>query len=184
MKFLRNFLDSIEHHFIDDGKLHKFYSVYEMVDTFLYTPSDTTKSGPHVRDAIDLKRSMVIVVLALLPSFFFGTYNVAYQELLNINNGNLEGITLNHINLFLTGLQTVLPIYIVVFTAGGLCELTFALIRGHEIINPNYQDFSEASLSRFKMLLINMLAISTDKQRNVMIGKLRSYAEEFNTISK
>ena len=69
----------------------------------------------------------------MLPSFFFGTYNVAYQELLNINNGNLEGITLNHINLFLTGLQTVLPIYIVVFTAGGLCELTFALIRGHEI---------------------------------------------------
>ena len=133
MKFLRNFLDSIEHHFIDDGKLNKFYSVYEMVDTFLYTPSDTTKSGPHVRDAIDLKRSMVIVVLALLPCFFFGTYNVAYQELLNINNGNLEGITLNHINLFLTGLQTVLPIYIVVFTAGGLCELTFALIRGHEI---------------------------------------------------
>ena len=58
------------------------------------------------------------------------------------------------------------------------------LIRGHEIINPNYQDFSEASLSRFKMLLINMLAISTDKQRNVMIVKLRSYAEEFNTISK
>ena len=58
------------------------------------------------------------------------------------------------------------------------------LIRGHEIINPNYQDFSKASLSRFKMLLINMLAISTDKQRNVMIGKLRSYAEEFNTISK
>ena len=58
------------------------------------------------------------------------------------------------------------------------------LIRGHEIINPNYQDFSEASLSRFKMLLINMLAISTDKQRDVMIGKLRSYAEEFNTISK
>ena len=58
------------------------------------------------------------------------------------------------------------------------------LIRGHEIINPNYQDFSEASLSRFKMLLINMLAISTNKQRNVMIGKLRSYAEDFNTISK
>ena len=58
------------------------------------------------------------------------------------------------------------------------------LIRGHEIINPNYQDFSEASLSRFKMLLINMLAISTDKQRNAIIGKLRSYAKEFNTISE
>ena len=71
MKFLRNFLDSIEHHFIDDGKLNKFYSVYEMVDTFLYTPSDTTKSGPHVRDAIDLKRSMVIVVLAFVTFFLF-----------------------------------------------------------------------------------------------------------------
>ena len=58
------------------------------------------------------------------------------------------------------------------------------LIRGHEIINPNYQDFTEASLSRFKMLLINMLAISTDKQRNAIIGKLRSYAKEFNTISE
>ena len=58
------------------------------------------------------------------------------------------------------------------------------LIRGHEIINPNYEDFSQASLSRFKMLLIKMLAISSDKQRNVMIDKLRSYAREFNTISK
>ena len=58
------------------------------------------------------------------------------------------------------------------------------LIRGHEIINPNYEDFSQASLFRFKILLIKMLAISSDKQRNVMIDKLRSYAREFNTISK
>ena len=58
------------------------------------------------------------------------------------------------------------------------------LIQGHEIINPNYQDFSQASLSRFKMLLTKMLAISSDKQRDVMIDKLRSYAKEFNTMSK
>ena len=58
------------------------------------------------------------------------------------------------------------------------------LIRGHEIINPNYEDFSQASLSRFKILLIKMLAISSDKQRNVMIDKLRSFARELNTISK
>ena len=58
------------------------------------------------------------------------------------------------------------------------------LIRGHEIINPNYEDFSQASISRFKILLIKMLAISSDKQRNVMINKLRSYAREFNTISR
>ena len=58
------------------------------------------------------------------------------------------------------------------------------LISGHEIINPNYKDFSQASLSRFKTLLIKMLAISSEKQRNAMISKLRNYAREFNTISK
>jgi Na+-transporting NADH:ubiquinone oxidoreductase subunit B len=65
-----------------------------MIDTFLYTPADNTISGPHVRDAIDLKRSMVIVVLALLPAFFFGTYNVGLQEALH-----LTGVTFQNINL-------------------------------------------------------------------------------------
>ena len=130
MKFLRNFLDSVEPHFINDGKLKKFYALYEMIDTFLYTPADNTISGPHVRDAIDLKRSMVIVVLALLPAFFFGTYNVGLQEALHGTGITSQNDFLIH---FLAGLKTVLPIYAVVFTVGGIWEVVFAVSRGHEI---------------------------------------------------
>jgi Na+-transporting NADH:ubiquinone oxidoreductase subunit B len=133
MKFLRNFLDSVEPHFINDGKLKKIYALYEMIDTFLYTPSDNTTSGPHVRDAIDLKRSMVIVVIALLPAFFFGTYNVGLQEALHATGVTFQNINLDFLTHFLIGLKTVLPIYAVVFTVGGIWEVIFAVSRGHEI---------------------------------------------------
>ena len=133
MKFLRNFLDSVEPHFINDGKLKKLYALYEMIDTFLYTPSDNTTSGPHVRDAIDLKRSMVIVVIALLPAFFFGTYNVGLQEALHATGITFQNINLDFLTHFLIGLKTVLPIYAVVFTVGGIWEVIFAVSRGHEI---------------------------------------------------
>ena len=133
MKFLRRFLDSVEPHFINEGKLKNFYAIYEMIDTFLYTPADNTISGPHVRDAIDLKRSMVIVVLALLPAFFFGTYNVGLQEALHGNGVTFQNINLDFLIHFLAGLKTVLPIYAVVFTVGGIWEVIFAVTRGHEI---------------------------------------------------
>ena len=133
MKFLRNFLDSIEPHFMNDGKLKNFYAMYEMIDTFLYTPSETTTSGPHVRDSIDLKRSMVIVVIALLPAFFFGTYNVGLQEALHATGVTFQNINLDFLTHFLIGLKTVLPIYAVVFTVGGVWEVVFAVSRGHEI---------------------------------------------------
>lgn len=133
MNFVRRFLDSLEPHFINNGKLKNFYPMYEMIDTFLYTPASNTVSGPHVRDAIDLKRSMVIVVLALLPAFFFGTYNVGLQESLHLAGATLQNIDSDFLGLFLIGLKTVLPIYIVVFTVGGIWEVVFALSRGHEI---------------------------------------------------
>ena len=133
MKFLRNILDSIEPHFLNEGKLKTFYPIYEMIDTFLYTPANNTISGPHVRDSIDLKRSMVIVVIALLPAFFFGTYNVGLQEALHGSGITLENVDFNIIKHLLTGLKTVLPIYAVVFMVGGLCEVIFAVSRGHEI---------------------------------------------------
>ena len=123
MKFLRNILDSIEPQFTGDGKFKKFYPMYEMVDTFLFTPSTQTKNAPYVRDSIDLKRSMVFVVLALLPCFLFGIYNVAHQIMPEADL----------ITKITQGSLVVLPIYAVVFTVGGICELLFALIRGHEI---------------------------------------------------
>ena len=133
MKFLRRFLDSLEPHFINEGKLKNYYAIYEMIDTFLYTPADNTISGPHVRDAIDLKRSMVIVVIALLPAFFFGTYNVGLQEALHGSGVTFQNINLYFLIHFLAGLKTVLPIYAVVFTVGGIWEVIFAVTRGHEI---------------------------------------------------
>jgi len=123
MKFLRNILDSIEPQFTGDGKFRKFYPMYEMIDTFLFTPSTQTKNAPYVRDNIDLKRSMVFVVLALLPCFLFGIYNVAHQIMPEADL----------ITKVIQGSLVVLPIYVVVFTVGGICELLFAIIRGHEI---------------------------------------------------
>ena len=123
MKFLRNILDSIEPQFTGDGKFKKFYPMYEMIDTFLFTPSTQTKNAPYVRDSIDLKRSMVFVVLALLPCFLFGIYNVAHQIM-------PEADLMTKV---IQGSLVVLPIYAVVFTVGGICELLFAIIRGHEI---------------------------------------------------
>ena len=123
MKFLRNILDSIEPQFTGDGKFKKFYPMYEMIDTFLFTPSTQTKNAPYVRDSIDLKRSMVFVVLALLPCFLFGIYNVAHQI---IPEADL-------MTKVIQGSLVVLPIYAVVFAVGGVCELLFAIIRGHEI---------------------------------------------------
>ena len=79
MKFLRNILDKIEPHFKKGGKLESLYPLYEASDTFLYTPNDKTKSAPFVRDNIDLKRTMIIVVMALLPALFFGIFNVGHQ---------------------------------------------------------------------------------------------------------
>jgi Na+-transporting NADH:ubiquinone oxidoreductase subunit B len=123
MKFLRNILDNIEPQFTGDGKFKKFYPMYEMVDTFLFTPSTQTKNAPYVRDSIDLKRSMVFVVLALLPCFLFGIYNVAHQIM-------PEADLMTKV---IQGSLVVLPIYAVVFAVGGICELLFAIIRGHEI---------------------------------------------------
>ena len=108
MKFLRNILDDLESQFTGEGKLKKFYPMYEMIDTFLFTPSTQTRSAPYIRDSIDLKRSMVFVVLALLPCFLFGIYNVAHQVI----------PTASFLTKLLHGSYIVLPIYAVVFTIG------------------------------------------------------------------
>ena len=127
MKFLRTILNKVEGNFTGEGKFKRFYPMYEMIDTFLFTPSTQTKNAPYIRDNIDLKRSMVFVVLALLPAFFFGIYNVGYQD------SNLNGIDADIFTNLLKGASVVLPIYLVVFTVGGFCELVFAIVRKHEI---------------------------------------------------
>ena len=80
MKWLRKLLDSQEPLFKEKGKLEKLYPLYEAADTFLFTPSDRTKSGPHIRDSIDIKRVMFFVIIAMLPALFFGIYNSMFYD--------------------------------------------------------------------------------------------------------
>ena len=122
---LRELLDNIEKKILSNDKLKMFHPLYDALDTFLYSTNTQTKNAPYVRDSIDLKRTMIIVVLSLLPAFFFGTYNVGYQS--------PEVINKNFVDCFTFGLYRVLPMYLVVFTIGGLCEGIFAVFRKHEI---------------------------------------------------
>ncbi len=129
MKFLRNILDKIEPHFKKGGKLESLYPLYEAGDTFLYTPNDKAKKAPFVRDNIDLKRTMILVVMALFPCLLFGIFNVGHQYYQFVETG----VSANLIDKLIVGLQCVLPIYMVVFTVGGLTEVVFAIIRKHEV---------------------------------------------------
>ena len=97
MKFLRNLLDKVEPNFTGNGKYTKFYPLYEMADTFLFTPADKTNNGPHIRDAVDLKRVMSFVVIAMLPALLFGIFNVGRQ--VNPNAAIMD--------MFISGLPTV-----------------------------------------------------------------------------
>ena len=122
---LRKLLDSIEKTILSNDKLKKFHPLHDALDTFLYSKNTQTLHAPYVRDSIDLKRTMIIVVLALLPSFIFGTYNVGLQS--------PEVSSSSFLECFIFGLYRVLPMYLVVFAVGGLFEGLFAVIRKHEI---------------------------------------------------
>ena len=127
MKALRKFLDKIKPTFEEGGKLSKLHSVYDGFETFLFVPNKVTNKGAHIRDAIDLKRTMIIVVMALVPTMLFGIWNVGYQHYLALG----EKGTL--IELFWFGLVKFLPIIIVSYVVGLGIEFVFAQIRGHEI---------------------------------------------------
>jgi len=122
---LRKLLDNIEQIILSNDKLKKFHPLYDGLDTFLYSKNTQTTNAPYVRDSVDLKRTMIIVVLALLPSFIFGTYNVGLQS--------PEMTSSSFLDCFIFGLYKVLPMYLVVFSIGGLFEGLFAVVRKHEI---------------------------------------------------
>ena len=149
MKFLRRLLDRMEPSF-KDGKLRLLYPVYEAIDTFLYTPGETTRSGTHIRDSIDLKRIMTIVLLALLPCICMAFYNTGKQTHLAIQQGaNVEplagwrtqlmgdlGLELDPQSLIsniVHGALFFLPAYIVTMAVGGVWEFLFCVVRKHEI---------------------------------------------------
>ena len=143
MKFLRNFLDKIEPNFAKGGKLEFFYPFYEAMDTFFYNVGETNTGRVHVRDSVDLKRNMILVMFALTPCILYGVYNIGNQAWLA--GGELSGwrgaivssmgLTLADgiLAKFLYGLTWFLPLYIVIFATGLFWEILISMIRKHEI---------------------------------------------------
>ena len=129
MNFLRNYLDKQKPKFEKGGKLEKFHSVFTGFESFLFVPNTTTSSGAHIRDAVDLKRTMISVVLALIPALLFGIYNVGYQHFNAV--GGLADTTF--FQLFFYGLWKVLPMIIVSYVVGLGIEFAVAQMKGHEI---------------------------------------------------
>lgn len=144
---LRKLLNSVEPLFTPGGKLEKYYTLFEMVDTLLYSPPNTTPHAPHARDALDLKRVMGYVWLATFPVMFMACYNTGYQAntaMASMGVESAEGLrgwvmsfvgydAGSLISNFLHGLLYFVPIYMTVFIVGGACEVLFALVRGHEV---------------------------------------------------
>jgi Na+-transporting NADH:ubiquinone oxidoreductase subunit B len=148
MKVLRKLLDKLHPHFAKGGKFERLYPLFEAADSFVYTPGEVTDGAPHVRDAMDLKRVMITVVIALLPCFFMAMWNTGYQanSAMQLTGGIVEGwrgalldllgYTANQDRLLdnlLLGATWFVPIYLVTNIVGGLWEALFSIVRGHEI---------------------------------------------------
>ena len=127
MNFLRKIFEETGK-FVEKGKpLSWAYPVWEAADTIFFSTNKQTNKGPHIRDNMDIKRTMFFVVIALIPCYVFGAYNIGYLNALAMEVD--RGIVANTI----VGLGYVLPILIATFVAGAVCELTFAIIRKHEV---------------------------------------------------
>ena len=129
MNAIKNFFDKNRHKFEKGGKLHALNSVFEGFETFLYVSDETSKTGTHIHDYIDLKRTMSVVILALVPAILVGMYNVGYQHF------NALGIlaATDFWSVFFYGFLRVLPVIVVSYAVGLGIEFTFAQIKGHEI---------------------------------------------------
>ena len=127
MKALRNYLDKIKPNFEEGGKLHAFRSVFDGFETFLFVPNSTSKTGVHIHDAIDSKRIMSIVVIALIPALLFGMYNVGYQHFLAV------GQEAGFFEMFIYGFLAVLPKIIVSYVVGLGIEFIIAQWKNEEI---------------------------------------------------
>lgn len=128
MQFLRKKVDQLKKPFLKGGKLEKYEKGFQALETFLFVPNHTTKHGSHVRDGNDLKRTMMVVVLALIPALLFGIYNTGYQHF-----SQIEGADMSFWNVFSHGLWKVLPMIIVSYAVGLGIEFGFAIWRGHEV---------------------------------------------------
>jgi len=127
MKWLLDLLLKIKPNFEKGQKLHWLYPVYEATETILFSSDERTSSAPHIRDNIDIKRVMILVVVTLIPCYIFGAINVGYQ------NAHALGIERSLIDNLLYGAKVIIPIIAVTFITGAFWEVLFAIVRKHEI---------------------------------------------------
>ena len=146
---LRNFFNSLEPHFKKDGKYKKFYPIFEMVETIFFTSNTVTKAAPHARSFVDMKRIMTYVVIATIPCVLWALYNTGFQTNAALSSLNLDdfngwrifllqaiGIGLDPNSIWANvahGSLYFVPIYLTTLIAGGVCEVLFATVRGHEV---------------------------------------------------
>ena len=128
MKALRDYLNRIKPNFEPEGKLHAFRSVFDGLETFLYTPNTTSDSGVNIHDSLDSKRVMIIVVLALMPCLLFGMYNTGYQNWLAAGADNFP-----FWEIMAYGFLSVLPRIVVAYVVGLGIEFVVAQWRREEI---------------------------------------------------
>jgi Na+-transporting NADH:ubiquinone oxidoreductase subunit B len=129
VKFLRNIFDNAHKTLNSSEKTKKFFPLVDAFDTLMFTPNHVTKNGSHVRDAIDLKRTMMLVIIALIPCLLFGIYNTGYQHYRVL--GELEVISFWEI--IFKGALVVLPLVVVSYGAGLFVEFIFAIKNGHTV---------------------------------------------------
>lgn len=133
MKFLEKYLHKMEPHFIKGGKYEKWNPLFETLATFAFTPKLVTTKGTHIRDGVDLKRTMFTVVIALIPCLLFGIYNTGHWEYA-VAEGNRDIPYFAEMGAkFLTGLTIVLPVVVVSYGVGLTIEFIFGMLRGHSL---------------------------------------------------
>ena len=128
MNALRKFVDRIKPNFEKGGKLHFLHSSFDAFETFLFVPNTVSVKGAHIRDAIDMKRTMTVVIMALTPALLFGIWNVGFQHYLSVNAQEV-----GFWSIVGYGLSKVLPMLVVSYVVGLGVEFTAAQIRGHEV---------------------------------------------------
>ena len=127
MKFIRNILDSVKPHVQKGAKFHAFHSMFDAADTLFFVPNTVTKTGSHIRDGVDMKRSMFVVVIALIPALLFGMWNTGQMHFQSL------GQEVDMMDAFWFGFLKVLPIILVSYGVGLGIEIAFAQGRGHEV---------------------------------------------------
>ncbi len=133
MKFLENIVHKMEPKFAKGGKLEKWNPVFESFATLAFTPAHVTKKGSHIRDGVDLKRTMMTVIMAMLPCLLFGIYNTGHWEMVAEAGDRSLDFWANGGDKFLRGVIVVLPLIVVSYGVGLTIEFIFGLIRGHAL---------------------------------------------------